>query len=308
VLFVGLHGGGEGAGSAESAAGAMGGGGWWWIFPEVREKTERGWTTSGTEAFVMDLIDAAKRTGKVDPNRVYITGHSMGGFGTWHLGAHHADVFAGAAAFAGAPVPIWRSPDDHTIVGLEPGVLPSFFTLPLHVYQSLDDRNVPPEPNQFAVRELAAWKERFPDGFDFRYDEVDGRGHAAPAEGYLPALEWLATHARNPRPLAFLWQPALAWKRQFYWVHWARPEIGALLDVRAAEGNVVRIVTHEGSGDVSGLSVLLGEPLVDLGREVVVEVNGEERFRGLVPRTFSTLLLTLPRYDDGLLFDARVDL
>ena len=64
----------------------------------------------------------------------------------------------------------------------------------------------------------------------------------------------------------------------------------------------------EGSGDVTGLSVLLGQPLVDLSKEVVVRVNGKERFRGVVPRTLSTLLLTLPRNDAGLLFDARVDL
>ena len=59
---------------------------------------------------------------------------------------------------------------------------------------------------------------------------------------------------------------------------------------------------------MSGLSILLGEPLVDLDDEVVILVNGEERFKGPVERTFSTLLLTIPRYDEHLLFDARVDL
>ena len=34
-------------------------------------------------------------------------------------------------------------------------------------------------------------------------------------------------------------------------------------------------------------------------------VNGKERFRGMVPRTFSTLMLTLPRLDEHLLFDGR---
>src|SRR5688572_19478376 len=106
VLMIGLHGGGAGSGEAESAAGAMGGGGWCWLYPEVLQKTEHGWTDSGTEEFVMALIDAAKRSGKVDPDRIYITGHSMGGYGTWTLGAHHADVFGGAAAYAGAPSPI----------------------------------------------------------------------------------------------------------------------------------------------------------------------------------------------------------
>jgi pimeloyl-ACP methyl ester carboxylesterase len=308
TLFLGLHGGGVGAGDAESAASAMGGGGWWWVYPEVLEKTERGWTTSGTEEFVLAVVDAAKRTRRLDPDRVFVVGHSMGGYGAWTLGARHADVFAGVGAYAGAPSPIWRSPTDLTVTAIEPGILPSYHSLPLFVYQSLDDLNVPPAANQFAMRALAGWRERFPDGFPFRYEEVDGRGHGPPKEGYLPSLRWLAGHARDPRPRRFLWQPVLTWKRQFYWLAWQRPELGALLEVAAPGGNRVEVTVHEGAEDLTGASVLLGPPLVDLEGEVVVAVGGRERFRGRVPRTFSTLLLTLPRLDPDLLFDARVDL
>ena len=312
TLFLGLHGGGVGSGSADSVP--MGGGGWWWIKPEVLDKTERGWTSPprgelpGTERFVMDLIDAAKRTGKVDPNRIYISGHSMGGFGTWHLGAHHADVFAGLGAYAGAPIPIWNNEEDKDVIAIQPGVLPNLFNVRLHVYQSDDDPRVPPKENRGAIRDLKALKAEFPDGFDFRYDEVSGRGHAGPSEGYTPSLKWLHERARNPRPKAFLWQPVLDWKRQFYWVYWDRPEFEALIEVRATEGNTCDITVHDGMDDLTGLSVLVGAPLFDLDEEVVVRVNGEERFRGKVERTFSTLLMTLPRFDPDLLFDARVDL
>ncbi len=307
ALFIGLHGGGVGSGSANSAAGAMGGGGWGWIFPEVLEKTERGWTTSGTEEFVMELIEAAKRTHKLDPNRIYITGHSMGGFGSWHLGAHHADVFAGVAPYAGAPIPVWQT-DTQIPIDILPGVLPSYYTLPLHFFQSGDDKNVPPAENDCAFERLKELKQKWPDGFNFRYDRVEGRGHGAPQEGYLPSQKWLASHPRVPRPRAFLWQPILPWKRHFYWVYWGRAELEALIEVRALDGNVIDIKTHEGSGDVSGLSVLLGAPLVDLDAEITVRSNGEQLFKGRVPRTFSTLMLTLPRNDPHLLFDARVDL
>jgi len=312
TLFVGLHGGGEGSGDAGSVP--MGGGGWWWIYPEVLDKTERGWTSPprgdlpGTERFVMDLIDAAKRTGKVDPNRIYICGHSMGGFGAWHLGAHHADVFAGLGAFAGAPVPIWDNEQDKNVIAIQPGVLPNLFNVRLHVYQSLDDPNVPPAENQGAIRDLKTLEEQFPDGFDFRYHEVDGRGHGGPPGGFPSDLKWLYERKREPRPEAFLWQPVLSWKRQFYWVYWDRPEEQALIEVRAQEGNVCDITVHNGMDDLTGLSILVGEPLFDLEKEIVVRVNEEERFRGKVERTFSTLLMTLPRFDPDLLFDARVDL
>mgnify|MGYP001821431627 CR=1 FL=1 len=86
------------------------------------------------------------------------------------------------------------------------------------------------------------------------------------------------------------------------------PEMEAILEVRAQEGNVVEIKTHEGSGDVSGLSVLVGPPLFDVKQEITVRVNGEQLFKGAVQHTFSTLMLTLVRNDPGLLFDARIDL
>ncbi len=311
TLFLGLHGGGLGAGEAESAAGAMGGGGWGWIYPEVLEKTEHGWTTSGTEEFVVELIDAAKRSGKVDPDRIYITGHSMGGYGAWTLGAHHADLFAGAAAFAGAPSCIYETgtdPKAGKVVGVEEGVLPAFYALPIEIFQSLDDQNVPPAANVFANKALADWKGRFPDGFGWRYTEVADRQHAPPKEGYLPTLERLAVRPRVARPPRFLWQPVLAWKRQQYWVHWHAPEANALLEVAALPDNRIEITTHEGSHDAAGLSVLLGPPLVDLAREVVLRVDGNEAWRGVPARTLSTLLMTLPRHDAQLLFDARIDL
>jgi dienelactone hydrolase len=309
ALFIGLHGGGEGAGSAASAAGAMGGGkGWGWIFPEVLEKTERGWTDSGTEEFVLELIQAAKRTWKIDPDRIYITGHSMGGFGSWTIGAHHADMFAGVAPYAGAPIPLYTDRSQKTIREIQPGILPAFFNLALHVYQSGDDKNVPPEPNDFAMAALKGLKAKWPDGFNFRYDRVEGRGHAAPKEGYRPSQKWLASHARNPRPRAFLWQPVLDWKRQQYWIHWDRLELEALLEFRVHDGNRISITPHSGSGDVEGMSVLLAPELLDLDKEVVVTADGEELFRGKPVHRLSTLLMTLPRLDDRLLFSARADL
>ncbi len=312
VLFIGLHGGGEGSGDAGSMAAGMGGGGFWWIFPEVLEKTERGWTDNGTEEFVLELVEAACRSGKVDPNRIYVTGHSMGGYGAWTLGAHHPDVFAGAAAYAGAPTVIYKSPGSgetyEAISAIVEGVLPNLYNSRLFVFQSTDDPRVPPGPNVFAIEKLSTWREKHPGGFDFRYEQVDDRQHSAPKEGYLKSQKWVAEHERIARPRKLIWQPVLAWKRQYHWLYWEKPEIYAVLIAEVKEANHVEISTEAGSGDVSGLSVLLGEPLIDLDEEVVVTVNGEEKFRGKVETTLSTLLMTLPRNDPELLFDARVDL
>lgn len=306
-LFFGLHGGGAGVGSAESAARSMNGGGRKWIHPEVLVKTGRGWTTAGTEEFIIELVRAAKRSGKVDPDRIYIAGHSMGGFGTWTLGAHHADVFAGGAAFAGAPTPM-QSSTGGGIAGVDRGVIPNWFNARLHVFQSTDDRQVRPEANQYATRELADWKEQHPDGFDFRYVEVHDRGHRAPKEGYGPSLSWVEQRKRNPRPSSVIWEPVLSWKRHFFWIWWEKPDLRTTMKVMIRADNEIHVEVLDGEGDLNGLSFFLPPEQVDVSQPVKVFVDGEA-FKTIQPvRSLATLLQTLPRHDDGLLFEARIDL
>jgi predicted peptidase len=52
------------------------------------------WTD--TEALIA-LLDEVEKTYAVDPARVYLTGHSMGGFGTWYLAYKHPERFAAIA-------------------------------------------------------------------------------------------------------------------------------------------------------------------------------------------------------------------
>ena len=50
---------------------------------------------------VMRCLDEAKRRFSVDADRVYLTGESMGGHGTWAIVTRHPDVFAAAAPVFG---------------------------------------------------------------------------------------------------------------------------------------------------------------------------------------------------------------
>ena len=49
----------------------------------------------------LEVLDLAQRTLQTDPRRTYLTGHSMGGHGTWHLGVTFPDRFAAIAPSAG---------------------------------------------------------------------------------------------------------------------------------------------------------------------------------------------------------------
>jgi hypothetical protein len=51
----------------------------------------------------IEVLDIASELFNADPSRVYLSGHSMGGHGTWSIGAYHAGRFAAIAPSAG-----WR--------------------------------------------------------------------------------------------------------------------------------------------------------------------------------------------------------
>ncbi|MHC4223254.1 MAG: hypothetical protein ACYSX0_08170 [Planctomycetota bacterium] len=311
-LLVGLHGGGEGAGDAGSAAGTFGSiaskfrcAG---VFPEVLVKTERGWTTSGTEEFLLELIEAAKRTWKIDPDRVYMVGHSMGGFGSWTVGAHHADLFAGLGPYAGAPTPYTADGKPYgEVVGLVEGVIPNLRSVALHVYQSLDDPQVPPAPNVFANKEVLRWKKDYGGYEHYKYVEVDKRGHGAPPGGHIEGFRWLYQFKREPRPKHILWEPVLSYKRMFYWLWWDRPGAKVLVQAKITSPNEIQL--DFSGADLAGVRIFLDEELVDLSMEIIVREGSEVVFKGKVPYTLSSLLMTgAEKYDRQMLFPARIDL
>ncbi|MBX2921100.1 MAG: prolyl oligopeptidase family serine peptidase [Chitinophagaceae bacterium] len=50
-----------------------------------------------------EVLAIAKNNFKPDPRKIYLTGHSMGGHGTWYLGATYPDQWAAIAPCAGYP-------------------------------------------------------------------------------------------------------------------------------------------------------------------------------------------------------------
>ena len=54
-----------------------------------------------SEADVMNVVDLVREAYNIDPNRTYLMGHSVGGFGTWWLGQKYADMWAAIAPMSG---------------------------------------------------------------------------------------------------------------------------------------------------------------------------------------------------------------
>lgn len=77
-------------------------GDWWWGGMHLRDKGLTAKNSGGdpmpVERRVMDTVAWAIKHYEIDPNRVYLSGNSMGGSGTLGIGMRHGDVFAAIKA------------------------------------------------------------------------------------------------------------------------------------------------------------------------------------------------------------------
>lgn len=115
----------------------------------------------------------------IDLDRIYLTGLSMGGYGTWDLAARQPGWFAAAA-------PICGGGDERTVARLA--------GLPISVWHGAADRVVPASRSRTmveALRELDA---------NIEYHELEGVGHNAwtKAYGENGCLDWMWGMKRDP--------------------------------------------------------------------------------------------------------------
>ena len=186
------------------------------------------------------------------------------------------------------------------------GVIPNLLNVPIRIYQSADDVQVPPGANRCAVKALEAAKELY-GGYDYEYWEVTGRGHTPPPGGYEALFVKIADKRRQARPNRVLWQPTLAWKRDFYWLHWDAPKLNAILIADLdRESNQVRLQVPEGAHH--GLGLWLDSATLDIDREVTVFVNDKQTWRGQPTRSLQALLHSADRGDAGHIYPVLIRL
>jgi predicted esterase len=58
-----------------------------------------------SEQDVLEVIKLVRQTYKIDENRIYLVGHSMGAIGAWVLGARHPEIWAALAPISGQGQP-----------------------------------------------------------------------------------------------------------------------------------------------------------------------------------------------------------
>jgi hypothetical protein len=175
------------------------------------------------EVDVLEAIAYVRAHWNIDPDRIHLSGGSMGGGGTFTLGARHPDLFASARPFCGYGLQI--------PVG-------NLLHVPVCAVHSRDDWMVPIMQSRGATRALTEL------GGAAIQHETDGVGHNPGAwkEGSEFAHRWAAGHTRprEVRRVHYAATDELA--RKAYWaevVEWGPESRPATIDARLDPDNTL---------------------------------------------------------------------
>jgi len=113
----------------------------------------------------MNVLGMMRKEFTVDPKRIYLTGHSMGGAGTLFLASKHADIWAAAAPVAPASFMMNNNRAD-ILKGIEAG------GVPLLIVQGDADTVVAPTNTRMWVETAKEMNMK-----DFKYVEQPGIDH-----------------------------------------------------------------------------------------------------------------------------------
>jgi predicted esterase len=241
------------------------------------------------QAIVLGGLREACLRFAIDTDRVFLSGHSMGGDAAWDIGLAHPDLWAGLIAISAASDRYvrhyWRNA----------AALPLYF-----VGGELDGGTI-----QKNAVDLDRY---FLKGYDATYVEYRGRGHDHFAEELLRIFDWMGRKRRKPpQPIEVV--SMRPWDRFFWWLEFAEappktitlpaawpPAKGAgPLEI---EGQVTPGNTVAARLGARGVRIWLAPEFVDMARPVTVTLSGERLFKGKVVPDERVMLEDLRRRGD----------
>ncbi|MBN2489444.1 MAG: dienelactone hydrolase family protein [Planctomycetes bacterium] len=224
--------------------------------------------------FVLGVIEDVCRRASIDTNRVYVNGFSNGGNGAWFYAQNHPGRFAAACTRGGG--------------NPTPALLLNLLHVPIYIVHGDQDRVIAVDHDRRDAKRLSEL------GYTVEYTEVAGGGHKPFTDEENPKIiAFLRKHVRNPWPKKLLFRAARPERFRNLWLE-VPAGAAAQAEVRAEvkDGNVIEVT------GARRVVLWLGDALMDLDQELVVNLDGKEAFRGKAERRFSTLVADLKeRFD-----------
>lgn len=159
------------------------------VMPQCRPDAD--WRSPAMEAQILAALDASILEFHGDPRRVYLTGFSMGGYGTWSLAAKYPHRFA-AIVLVCAGIQ-WPTPPQITNEEPYAAIARKVAGIPIWVFHGNADRNVFVTESREMVKLLRGLRA------NIRYSEYDGVAHESWDKAYgEPELPiWLFNQRLN---------------------------------------------------------------------------------------------------------------
>ena len=137
------------------------------VIPQL-PSTQKGWVNAAES--ISGLIDHTVSTYKINRNNISLTGHSMGGTGTWNLACTYPSLFARIAPLSGS---IRNTPD----------IIDNLKSIPVRAFVGSADTIVPPDSSKEVIAALKAA------GGSAEITVFDGADHFS-----VPSLAFLDTN------------------------------------------------------------------------------------------------------------------
>lgn len=222
-------------------------------------------------AAVLDVLRDARLRFALDTDRVFLSGHSIGGDAAWDIALGHPDLWAGV-------IPIVAKADRYcTFYTKNAAALPMYF-----VAGELDSGRTVPNATE--------WDDYMNNGYNVTIVHFLGRGHESFSDEILRLFDWMSRFRRNFFPQRFETRTMRPWDNVFWWIELKDlPERSVVLpdqwqskgmqsvparSTQAAQtkatcsGNSLHIVT--GAHDVT---IWLSPELVNFNKRLTISVN-----------------------------------
>ncbi|MFI3299085.1 MAG: alpha/beta hydrolase [Rikenellaceae bacterium] len=247
------------------------------------------WHQEYMEDFLLKAVVYGVAKLGADPSRIYLTGYSAGGDGTFNLATRLSDRFAAAAMMAGHP---------------GDAVAENLRNLPFAIYMGgLDDAY---NRNGLAAEwgvTLDNLQSADPKGYKHRVVIYEGKGHWMDNED-KEAIGWMAQFTRNTAVDKIVWVQDDVLAHRKYNLEVQEPKVGANLTITInKQTNSINIE----KSDYSSFKIWLNDEVLDLDKEVRVIYEGEVLFSGMVERTKENIEESISgRYDRDYVFSGSI--
>ncbi len=292
------------------------------------EESSYRWCLEESDAYLADVIRECASRFHIDPDRVLLLGHSMGGFGAYHHLQRQGDRFAAVIVHAGSwslgYLPMWRGTPLCIIAGQRDArrgerwhytdVAYARWTHKLLDCQEIDHA-YHEHPGEHALYFGKPFIEKYLQASQhLRRDPYSPHIALATPVGfkksYRSSVEhnrWLSLDEAHEGDLEF---DQLVSNDADDFDNWRlkhrRVELeGAAIEAVNAGDNTIRLTTQ----NVARLTVWLHPKMVDFDKPVKIVVNGETRFDDEVTPSLVTALESYERRGDwGLVYHAKITL